>query len=60
MRRLSQNCRTKRENVERLKGDVTAIELRTSSVQQTIDACVNELNVSISNKNGMSHVFVVD
>jgi hypothetical protein len=44
-RRLTQNCRTKRDNVERLNKELTSVEQQTSKSQQQIDTSIQELNV---------------
>ena len=47
-RHATQNCRSKRENIERLQVELKSMEQRAISVQQQIDASVTELSVGIS------------
>ena len=44
-RRLTQNCRTKRESLEKLRKEMASSEQRISNLQQQIDENVKELNV---------------
>jgi len=44
-RRAAQNCRSKHENITRLRTELISMEKQAISVQQQIDSCVTELSV---------------